>query len=788
MLSAPTGCSTFIGLLSVTPIVPATDTRPRWLPNEGSTNNDGLNLMKVRRTLQLQPGTSKSKKISMNYVKLICLWAHALVNKMNRNKSKSEVEMEAAGFSHIMFEPSEIVDNVICITEHWLSKEEIQSTSIPRYSLTSFYCRNFSTHGGTAIFVKDQIKFSEVGLNEQIALSEDKEFELSMVKLPELNYIIINVYRAPSSNIPNFMTKLEVLLNSVSSLNMRIILCGDFNIDLSKNSSAKLDLLNMTKSFNMIPTILSPRRSTEHTDSIIDQIFITDTCYKFTGEVLSMGYSDHDAQLLSVDMENSKISPKKVFQRRNFSDGNIRIFNFLLAKENWDRVYMQTTVDNMFLSFHNTFLYYLNTAFPFETKTSSNQNRKLWVTKGIKISSERNRFLQYCSKKYIVTEEFSDYCKAYKKTYLRVIRQAKLLWNDNFIRNSSNKMKAMWKAIKKETCSSTPKKENISLTLNDSKGTDPYTVVNKFNEYFTSLADHLIQANCKVSFFNSTNTPNSTNATMFVYETNPDKIMNIIKLLRNKISSGYDEVPDLILKVCAPHIVKPLSTIYNQSLKTGIFPDALKIAKVSPLLKKGSPDLVSNYRPLSILSIFSKILEKLFYDKLVVVVTAIFELLDHILKSIDQHNIAAETILFTREYLSRTGKLIQNNDIHAHYTRGQSNIHQIFSRTSSYQKYITHLGVVLHNKIPEQIKSAPDPIFKNKLKAFLTKHCFYSVQQFLEMKNYKVPFSTTLPTCFLVPHVNCLYSLYVKLLYSSMNNFVNSILNFHMCKPNIRVC
>ncbi|XP_049816629.1 uncharacterized protein LOC126263579 [Schistocerca nitens] len=541
-----------------------------------------------------------------------------------------------------------------------LSKEEIQSTSIPRYSLTSFYCRNFSTHGDTAIFVKDQIKFSEVGLNEQIALSEDKEFELSMVKLPELNYIIINVYRAPSSNIPNFMTKL-VLLNSVSSLNMRIILCGDFNIDLSKNSNAKLDLLNMTKSFNMIPTIHSSTRSTEHTDSIIDQIFITDAGYKFTGEVLSMGYSDHDAQLLSVDMENSKISPKKVFQRRNFSDGNIRIFNFLLAKENWDSVYMQTTVDNMFLSFHNTFLYYFNTAFPFETKTSSNQNRKSLVTKGIKISSERNRFLQYCSKKYIVTEEFSDYCKAYKKTYLTVIRQAKLLWNDNFIRNSSNKMNAMWKVIKKETCSSTPKKENISLTLNDSKVTDPYTVVNKFNEYFTSLAEDLIQANCKVSFFNSTNASNSTNATMFVYETNPDEIRNIIKLLPNKISSGYDEVPDLILKVCAPHIVKPLSTIYNQPLKTGIFPDALKIAKVSPLLKKGSPDLVSNYRPLSILSIFSKILEKLFYDRLINFIknhapisiqqhgfskslstqTAIFELLDHILKSIDQHNIAA---------------------------------------------------------------------------------------------------------------------------------------------------
>ncbi|XP_047112220.1 uncharacterized protein LOC124788975 [Schistocerca piceifrons] len=137
---------------------------------------------------------------------------------------------------------------------------------------------------------------------------------------------------------------------------------------------------------------------------------------------------------------------------------------------------------------------------------------------------------------------------------------------------------------------------------------------------------------------------------MFVYETNPDEIRNIKKLLPNKICSGYDEVPDPILKVCAPHIAKPLSTINNQSLKTGIFPDALKIAKVSPLLKKGSPDLVSNYRPLSILSIFSKILVKLFYDRLINFIK------NHAPISIQQHGFSKS--LSTQTAIFELGKTV----------------------------------------------------------------------------------------------------------------------------------
>ena len=71
-----------------------------------------------------------------------------------------------------------------------------------------------------------------------------------------------------------------------------------------------------------------------------------------------------------------------------------------------------------------------------------------------------------------------------------------------------------------------------------------------------------------------------------------------------------------LLKLLKPYISRPLAVIFNESITLGIFPDKLKCAKVIPIHKKGSPTDPSNYRPISLLSIYSKILEKSMYKRL----------------------------------------------------------------------------------------------------------------------------------------------------------------------------
>ena len=92
--------------------------------------------------------------------------------------------------------------------------------------------------------------------------------------------------------------------------------------------------------------------------------------------------------------------------------------------------------------------------------------------------------------------------------------------------------------------------------------------------------------------------------------------LSIINKLKNKNSSGKDEISNKLLKSIKDEIAKPLTIIINQSLKTGVFPDALKIAKVKPLYKKGDNFCLNNYRPISLLPTISKIFERVMFTQL----------------------------------------------------------------------------------------------------------------------------------------------------------------------------
>jgi len=88
------------------------------------------------------------------------------------------------------------------------------------------------------------------------------------------------------------------------------------------------------------------------------------------------------------------------------------------------------------------------------------------------------------------------------------------------------------------------------------------------------------------------------------------EIENIIRSLKSSNSCGYDEVPSKLLKSCSYFISVPLNYVSNRTLFTGVFPDRLKCTIIRPLFKKGKKDDISNCRPISVLTSFSKLLRK----------------------------------------------------------------------------------------------------------------------------------------------------------------------------------
>jgi hypothetical protein len=94
------------------------------------------------------------------------------------------------------------------------------------------------------------------------------------------------------------------------------------------------------------------------------------------------------------------------------------------------------------------------------------------------------------------------------------------------------------------------------------------------------------------------------------------EIKEIVSLLRPDAAAGHDTIPMWAVKNSIDLISKPLCEILNLSIENGIMPDQLKIARIVPIFKSGDNSLFSNYRPISVLPVFSKILEKAVYNRL----------------------------------------------------------------------------------------------------------------------------------------------------------------------------
>ena len=92
-----------------------------------------------------------------------------------------------------------------------------------------------------------------------------------------------------------------------------------------------------------------------------------------------------------------------------------------------------------------------------------------------------------------------------------------------------------------------------------------------------------------------------------------EDVEKTLRNLKNKQTAGLDNVPSFIIKDCANVLAEPLLYLFNLILKTSTFPTVWKVAKICPILKKGDASHIQNYRPISILSNFSKAFESILY-------------------------------------------------------------------------------------------------------------------------------------------------------------------------------
>ena len=142
--------------------------------------------------------------------------------------------------------------------------------------------------------------------------------------------------------------------------------------------------------------------------------------------------------------------------------------------------------------------------------------------------------------------------------------------------------------------------------------TDTTVMVDRCNDYFVKVGPNLankivLESGSHLDYINIYN-----NNSMFVLPVTPSAICDVTATFKLQFkSTGYDSISPNVIKSIIINIALPLCDVFNKSLLTGCFPDKLKLSIVKPLYKGDDKRLLNNYRIISVLPAFSKILERL---------------------------------------------------------------------------------------------------------------------------------------------------------------------------------
>jgi hypothetical protein len=517
--------------------------------------------------------------------------------------------------------------DVIALTETWNSNEK---SHLFKPGLLEGYqpydgLSGTTRKSGCGFYIRNGIKYIS---RKDISLSyydDDNEYQIKWIEIVIKNKpnIITGVcYRHPRKNKNDtFITSMEAIFDKIKNENKLIVLSGDFNYNLLRHETDKTvnTFVNLMFGNSLQPCILQPTRySNTNSPSLIDNIFINTVDKNIISGNILEKITDHMPNFLILsDIFGYGVKQKQ--KTRDFKNFNELHYIEDLQNANFiNNTNPSESVNTNYKNFHDKFLKIIDTHAPYKTlsKKEIKQKQKPWITKAIlKSIWHKNKYYS----KFIKSQDNFWYhrYKYYRDMINSLIRKSKKQFYIKFFSNCKNKAKKVWSQINVIINKTKYKSKNeIYLNNNGEIVTDQKNVANMFNKYFTNVAQNLVDkmGETKNSFKDYLKNTNINS--MFLEETTSDEVTKLINNIDVKKAEDIYGISPKLVKIAGPQISEALASIFNLSFEQGIFPDILKKAKIFPIHKADNKMVTSNYRPISILPICSKLLEKLMHCRL----------------------------------------------------------------------------------------------------------------------------------------------------------------------------
>lgn len=508
--------------------------------------------------------------------------------------------------------------DLIALTETWARNDESSMLQIEGFSLV-IQERIGQRGGGVALYFKHGLKFETFTVTSNTFNSI--RFKIFGDSGSQLTGLLI--YRFPKSPRNTFYSELT---SNLTELGENALVMGDVNIDLIKISDAS-EYINILTSFGFSSFMSEPTRVVTPYATCIDHVFYRQKQVQKGVSMFSCcaqpnGLSDHHTLIIRLEglQQTAKSSP--IDKKHYFKYTDWEALNSSLIAVDWEGLLSGKSVDCMFELFVDKLKTLQSKHTKDVRKVSGKHRRNPWAS---------NQLVRYSKQKndlYLLVKKFpgnlylkTQYKMISKKVHTQILVDKKNYYGQLLDKAGLNSSK-YWRLINNTMGRAKKGIDRVNIdgisyevTQNES------LVANTFNRHFSDVTRKLAADRIGFSNLGSVDglyhtVQNHSPKSFFMFPITEAEILDSIKTISNKPSVGIDGIGVNLMKNCSHSLLRPLEILFNSSISQGIFPELLKTAVVVPIYKAGSNSEIKNYRPISILSVISKIFEYIIKNRI----------------------------------------------------------------------------------------------------------------------------------------------------------------------------
>lgn len=487
--------------------------------------------------------------------------------------------------------------DVVCLTEHWLTYDEVDFVNLTGYRVVSSYCRTASKRGGVMILVRESLDC----VCEHWVADKSIEFlcEVSSISFMKGSMSIVTAYRNGEGGEEIFEDVLgDILQRICSKPSVQVILNGDFNYHFNKSDNDARDFVNFLRTFDLHRTIFEPTRFS----NCIDNIFSNITDYN--ADVVKCGLSDHHSVAITVRLHNKReLGGAEWIKMRPITSMGLHSLHSMVRDADWSMLDCGISTSLKFEFYLDNLVSMLHTCFPEkDVKVKGGNGADIhWFTRDLYNMREALEFIKEVSA-MTDSSEVKSWVRRCQNHYKKEICAAKKRAHDEFLLRSRNICAGSWKIINgmKRSVLKQPNETVNAQTMCD---------------YFSRVAEVIVSGIPESEYSSSHylhKTPKPPEDCRFTFhEVSPVLVRDAIFSLNNSNSRDVYGLNVKVLKCIGNYIYLPLTKLINLCITGAVFPEVLKVARVVPVHKGGSGDSPDGFRPISLLPLFSKVFEKL---------------------------------------------------------------------------------------------------------------------------------------------------------------------------------